>query len=209
MAQTFRQSVFCYKLFQGAFVVSLLFCQSSWGVLALSDLEGVVRLQAGLPVKMIPVCLSDCFSDHKNKNTFFMQARARVHVKGKFQFNNELKTQLDFLSSNAYEQSTSVKQNFKIYPTFSWLLNEDLELSFGRNIYENKFHQLVSINDYEPFFYTFDGMFLEYSTRILSVNFWGARLPGRWVGLKQIEEFEYGFGFFLDIESLSDYVENF
>ena len=133
----------------------------------------------------------------------------RFHIKGDFPLSNKLKTQVHFLSSNSYGQTLSFEESIRIYPSGNWLISEDLELRLGRNIYESKFHQIVSINDYEPFFYTFDGVFLEYSTEVLNVNFWSAYVPKRWIGADQIQEFKYGFGFFLDIESVSDYIDYF
>lgn len=133
----------------------------------------------------------------------------RADIKGEFYFSNEFQAKLLFLTANSYKKEWSLKESVKIYPSIKWLISEDLELRLGRNIYKNKFHQIVSLNDYEPYFYTFDGLFLEYSTKILNVNFWGASLPNRWVGTEQVQKFKYGFGFFLDIKSVSDYIDHF
>ena len=160
------------------------------------DIEGSFRIRAILP-------------QTQSGSPPSLLTLGQLHIKGDFQPSNKLKTQVHFLSSNSYGQILSFEESIRIYPSGNWLISEDLELRLGRNIYESQFHQIVSINDYEPFFYTFDGVFLEYSTEILNVNFWSAYLPKRWIGGDQVQEFKYGFGFFLDIESVSDYIDYF
>lgn len=191
---------YCKSYFQSqAIIFYFLFCfslQFTWNSFAEMDVEGSFRIRGMLSqiqVKKAPLSL----------------LQGRLHVKGEFQTSNKFKAKVHFLSSNSYKHTFSFEKFIKIYPNVSWLINEDLELKLGRINYKNKFHQIVSINDYEPFFYAFDGAFLEYNTDILNINFWGAHLPKRWVGIEQIQDFKYGFGFFLDIESVSDHIDYF
>ena len=65
------------------------------------------------------------------------------------------------------------------------------------------------MNPYEAFFYSFDGVFLEYDSSILNANVWSAYLPKRWIGLTQEQEFKYGLGFFLDIKFIENYIDSF
>ena len=145
----------------------------------------------------------------QNQSLHSFSTYSQLYLHGKFYSNNELKSQVHLIFSDLYGEVSSLTRPIRIYPSVSWLIHEDLELRLGRNTYENKFHQVVSLNSYEPFFYTFDGAFLEYSTDILNANFWIAYLPARWIEFQQIEEFKYGFGLFLDMESLSDYIDFF
>ena len=187
-----------YNLYQ-LFRYSTLFCfflLFSWNAFAIRDVDGSFRLRSVLHQ-----------FQGESSPPFFIQGR--LDIKGEFQLSNEFKTKIYLLSSNAYDNTWSVKESIKIYPSATWLINEDLELKLGRNIYNNKFHHIVSANDYEPFFYVFDGVFLEYSTKILNVNFWSASLPKRWIGSELVDEFKYGVGLFLDIESISDYIDYF
>ena len=192
---------FCYKLRYSivqsiAFSLFYLFFQFSWSAFAQGDLEGSFRVRTGL-------------SNNKTQYSFPFLTQARIHIKGEYHPSNDFKAQIHFLSSNSYKNNLSFEKFFKIYPSAMWLIGDNLELRLGRNTYENKFHQIVSLNDYEPFFHTFDGVFLEYSTKVVNVNLWGAYHPKRWIGLKQVQELKYGFGFFLDIRSISDYIESF
>ena len=198
-------------------LLSYLFFQCTWNGFAELDIDGSFRVRGVLA------------QIHSGKETSLL-TQGRLHIKGAFRPSNKLKTQVHFLSSNLYGETLSFEESFRVYPFGSWLINEDLELRLGRITYSNKFHQIVSINDYEPFFYTFDGVFLEYNTNIINVNVWGAYLPKmesvtEWdqrhnrsqkdyglesrEGETQIQQLEYGFGLFLDIESISDYINHF
>ena len=135
---------------------------------------------------------------------------SQLHLNSQFYPSNELKIQAHFLFPQWYENSTlSLDTSLAVYPSASWLIHEDAQLKLGRNLYSSPFHQVISLNPYEAFFYSFDGLFLEYNTKILNFNLWTAYLPKRWVGLKQEQEFKYGFGFFLDINFTENYIESF
>ncbi len=162
-------------------------------VIAKGDGQGSVRARLG-------------WLGPDNLSTAFL-LQGRLHLSGEFRFSNRFKSQAHFLAGNSYEGSLSFKKSLKIYPSISWLINEDLQLNIGRNLYESPFPQIVSLNDYEPFFYTFDGVFLEYSARLLNVNLWSAHLPDRWIAGKRIPELKYGFGFFVDVKSEMDYID--
>ena len=145
----------------------------------------------------------------------FLQAKSflaynQLHLNNKFHPSNDLKIQTHLLFPKFYgEHSTLLAPSFAIYPSTSWFINEDLQLKLGRNLYTNPFHQIVSLNPYEAFFYSFDGAFLEYNTQILNFNIWTAYLPKRWIGLKQEQEFKYGMGAFLDIKLTESYIDFF
>lgn len=196
-----KQFFFCYKIcFQNQFITFLLFfClffQCAWKSSAELDVNGSFRVRGVL-------------SQIQNEKAPLFLTHGRLHIDGEFHLSNKFKTQAHLLFSNSYEKTFSFEESIRIYPFVSWLINEDLELRLGRTTYENKFHQIVSVNDYEPFFYTFDGAFLEYSTNILNINFWGAYLPKKWVENAQNQDLKYGFGFFLYIKSVSDYIDYF
>ena len=162
--------------------------------LAKGNVEGSFRLRTTWPqIKAPPPLLT----------------QGRLKIKGEFQPSNETKTQVYLLASNFYGEDQSFEKSLQIYPSVRWLINKDLELKLGRNLYESHFHQIVSLNNYEPFFYVFDGVFLEYSTQKFNVNFWGAYPPKQWQGLEQVRNFRYGFGFFLDVKSASSYIDYF
>lgn len=165
--------------------------------LAKSDVEGSFLIRSSWPK-----------TQRQSLHSFLTYSQFYLH--GRFYSSNELKSQVHLIFSDFYGDSDPLLVSpVRIYPSVNWLIHESLELRLGRNTYENKFHQIVSLNVYEPFFYTFDGAFLEYSANILNVNFWMAHLPARWIKLQQIKEFKYGFGLFLDMESLSDYIDFF
>ena len=135
---------------------------------------------------------------------------SQLYLKGKFHPSNELKIQTHFLFSQFYGESPlSLERSIEIYPSASWLVHEDILLKLGRNLYDNPFPQIVSSNPYEAVFYSFDGVFLEYSTSILNLNIWSAHLPKKWEGLKQEQSFKYGLGFFLDIKLIENYIKSF
>ena len=217
-----KQVFFCYKsYFQSWFIVFFLFScfffQFTWNSFAELDINGSFRIRSVL-------------SQIQRKEESLFLTRGRLHIKGEFRPSNNFKSKIHFLSSNLYGTTLSFEESLRVYPSVSWLIDEDLELRLGRTTYESKFHQIVSINDYEPFFHTFDGVFLEYNTNIINVNVWGAYLPKigdvrgklqehnyiqknyglkKESGVGEIQAFRYGVGFFLDIESISDYIDHF
>lgn len=191
----FRDGFFFYKLCFFSFY-GLILCFFSWPGFAEKTGEASFRIRGGL-------------SQLQSESPSLFLTQGQFHLKGKFYPSNNWKAQIHLLASNNYHSDFSIKESFAVYPFVNWLISESLELRLGRNIYENQFSEIVSINDYEPFLYTFDGVFLEYSTQTLSVDFWGAYLPKRWVGLEQVQEFKIGLGFFLDIKSISGYIDHF
>ena len=192
----FSSYKFCFQKRYLIFLILWLSFYPAKSSFAEGDIEGSFRVRGVL-------------SQIQTKKEPLFLTLGRLHVKGEFRPSNEFKSQIHFLSSNSYGKTLSFEESIKIYPSASWLISEDLELSLGRILYENDFNEIVSINDYETFFYAFDGAFLEYSTKILNVNFWGAYLPKKKISTNPTEELKYGLGFFLDIESISDYINQF
>lgn len=195
---SFLRQIMCFirpfLIFLLFFSFSLVFHREAF---ADRDVEGSFRLRALYP-----------WTDQDPSSLIW---QGRFHVLGEFYPGNDLKAQVHFLSANpSYPLKNSAPEDFfAIYPSFNWLIGQDLELRLGRHKYDSPFHQIISSNDYQAFFYTFDGLFLEYSTQVLRVNFWGASLPKRWNGEERVQDFKYGFGFFLDIESVSDFIDHF
>ena len=132
--------VYCFFLF------SCFFFQFTWHSFSELDIDGSFRIRSAV-------------SQIQKKEETLLLTRGRLHIKGEIRPNNNFKSQIHFLSSNLYGEALSFEKSFRVYPSVSWLINEDLELRLGRTAYENNFHQIVSINDYEPFFHTFDGVF--------------------------------------------------
>lgn len=163
---------------------------------AQTDSQGSFRLRISLPE-----------IQNKPLNQFVTQGQ--LYLKGSYHPTNNWRGQVYSIISNPYKKKFSFKNTIGIYPSVQWLINENMDLKLGRIFYENKFPQIVSLNKYENFFYAFDGVFLDYNTKILNINLWGASLPRRWIGKSQIKEFKYGFGFFLDIKSISIYIDHF
>ena len=157
------------------------------------DIDGVLRIRSSV-------------SQNQIKEFSSLMTKGRLRLKGVFRPSNKFKTQIHFISYALYGTNLSFEKSLKIYPSVSWFLTENLEFKLGRNLYENKFRQIAAVNDYK---YSFDGFFLEYSTQVLDVNFWGAYLPETNWGFEAIPGLKYGFGFFLDIKSVSDYVDYF
>ena len=158
--------------------------------------EGSLRLRVSLPE-----------IQNQHFNPFLI--KGQLYFTGSYYPANNWKGQIHFISSNPYKKQLSLKNIMGIYPSIQWLISKNLDLKLGRIFYENKFPQIISLNKYEDFFYTFDGAFLDYNTKILNINFWGAALPKRWIGKNQLQEFKYGFGFFLDVKSISNYIDYF
>lgn len=175
-----------------SFCIFFLFLKESS---AEKSIEGSVRARA-------------VFLPETHDSTFFF--RGRINIKGEFYPSNKFKPQIHFTASNY--KDFNLRKAFKIYPSINWFITENLEFQLGRIFYQNRFHQIVSLNDYEPFSHTFDGMFLKYNTKNLDVSFWGAYLPylpSRDIGDFAVQKFRYGAGFFLDISALSNFIDYF
>ena len=175
-----------------------LFCLSSFfnQALAQTRSESAVRLRLSLP-------------QVESQDLDSLLIQGQFHFKGAYYFNNNWRWQTQIILSNPYQKKFSVKKTLKVYPSLQWFINESLDLKIGRIFYENKFPQIISLNRYESFLSSFDGFFLDYNTKILNINLWGAALPKRWIGKSQIQELKYGFGFFLDLKSISNYIDDF
>ena len=200
---------FNYKIrFLYTVILCVLFFQCVEEGFAKVDLDGSVRVRG---------VLSQAGSE------FLFLPQGRIYIKGEFRPSNRFTSKIHLLSSTSY--LSQIEQSFGIYPSINWFINEDLELKFGRIRYQNHFHQIVSLNDYESLFHTFDGFFLEYSTRVFhvnlwgslyspalleystssfNINFWGSRFPRRKIKTEPAQDLKYGLGFFLDIKSDSD-----
>ena len=181
----------CNILKKGPWILLIFFNPLSLGK---TDIEGSLLIRGLSP---------------KNFKSF--SNYSQLSLNGKFHPSNDLKIQTHFLFSQFYGTAPSPLKTtpIEIYPSASWFIHEDIQLKLGRNLYNNPFHQIVSSNPYEASFYSFDGIFLEYSTSILNANVWSAYLPKRWIGLKQEQELKYGAGIFLDIKFTESYIDSF
>jgi len=132
---------------------------------------------------------------------------SQLSLKNEFQPSNNLKTQIYFLSSQNYGQDPSLKKLVQFYPSASWLLRENIEIQTGRNFYKNQFSSF-SINSFESSWYSLDGFLLTYISSLVNFDFWSAYLPERWIAGERKREFNYGFGFFLNIDMDSFYIDS-
>ena len=135
-------------------------------------------------------------------------AGARLSVNTVFRPGNRLKIPVYALYSHSYGYEGANKKPLQIYPSAAWLPTEDLEFTVGRILYESKFHQIASLNDYGPFWNSFDGVFLKYSLDTVSIKLWTAFLPVE----QQLEPalgLKYGAGAFLDLKLMLSYVDEF
>ena len=134
---------------------------------------------------------------------------SQFYLKGEFQPSNKIKTEVHLLSSQNYGNENSSKgDQLQLYPSAQWLLSESIELLIGRNFYKR--HSIgFSRNSFESSWYSLDGMILSYSATVVDFDFWSAYLPERWVAGEKEREFDYGFGFFLNIDLDSFYIDSF
>ena len=132
---------------------------------------------------------------------------SQLYLKGEFQPSNQLKTKVHFLSSQNYGKSVSIKELVQFYPSARWLLSENIELQIGRNFYENS-SSSFSLNSFENSWYSLDGFILAYTSSTVDFDFWSAYLPERWIAGERKREFDYGFGFFLNIDMDSFYIDS-
>ena len=133
---------------------------------------------------------------------------SQLYLKGEFQSSNQLKSQIHFLSSQNYGETILTQELFQVFPSVHWLISESIELQIGRNFYENKSSHL-SKNSFERTWHSLDGLILGYTSSLLDFDLWSAYLPERWVAQETKKEFDYGFGFFLDIDMDSFYIDSF
>ena len=184
-------------IFRSVFsLLSLPLLLSPSQVFAKTALEGTFRLR------------SVASQAHK-KNGFSFFMRDRLYIEGEFRPDNKTAVGLGFSSSSTYGQKLSLAETVKIYPSGSLLLTEDMELKLGWNLYENKFPEIASVNNYEDFVYAFQGVFLEYSARFMNVSFWGGwppELPNLKLADSKVDQ-NFGFGFFLDLDLTVDFVD--
>ena len=109
------------------------------------------------------------------------------------------------LSSFNFGVKQPLGEIFRIYAFGRWLINENLRLLIGRTPYETSFHQFISSNEYEPYPYSFDGVFFSYGAKTVSLDLWGGYLPKRLVGDKEVQEgLNQGVGAVLDFKSVSE-----
>lgn len=139
-----------------------------------------------------------------SKTPWAFFSKQHLFLKKSYYHNNDVNSQIHMLLTKPYKKSISLQNSIQIYPSVNWLIHEDLEIKLGRIFFENAFPQIISINKHEDFYYSFDGVFLEYHTKVLNINFWGAFLP-KYSFQKQT----YGLGLFLDIDSVSEYINQF
>ena len=138
----------------------------------------------------------------KNFSTY-----SQLYLKSEFQPTNDFKAQIHFLSSQNYGEKLDVKELVQFYPSAGWLLSENIELQAGRNFYENN-SSSFSLNSFENSWYSLDGFILAYTSSIVDFDFWSAYLPERWTAGERKREFDYGFGFFLNIDMDSFYIDS-
>ena len=85
---------------------------------------------------------------------------------------------------------------------------QSLHVSVGRIPYETSFSSVLSSNEREPYPYVFDGVFASYDTNLISVDLFGASVPQPWKGVELVEGLKYGAGVFLDISSVSEFLNS-
>lgn len=177
---------------------------------AKTDLEGFLLIRSTTPQIL-----------DQNFESFF--GTSQFYLNGEFQPSNAIKTQVHFLltkhyESSIYKPSEEQAQNlswgeqaqiFYFYPSARWLIYDNIELKLGRNLYESQWDQFFSLNSYEPSWSSLDGVLLEYNTKRVDLDLWTAYLPKRWSGAKLIQDFKYGFGFFLGIDISENYMDSF
>ena len=133
---------------------------------------------------------------------------SQFYLMGEFQPSNKIKTQIHFLSSQNYGKQASIEELVQIYPSAQWLLSENIELLAGRNFYKSQSTNF-SLNSFESSWYSLDGLILAYTTSVVDFDLWSAYLPKRWIAGQREREFDYGFGFFLNIDMDSFYIDSF
>ena len=141
---------------------------------------------------------------------------SQFYLKGEFQPSNAIKSQIHFLLTKYYEKAIYNShsealslENLYFYPSAHWLIYDNMELKLGRNFYESSWDQFFSLNSYESSWSSLDGLLLEYNTQRVDLDLWTAYLPKRWDGGQQIQDFKYGFGFFLGIDISENYIDSF
>lgn len=183
--QLLTKTVFCFGL---AFSPLLLFADGSF-------VEGSFLLRNTGFQEESPVIKS--FSSY-----------SQFYLKGEFQSSNQLKAQIHLLSSQNYGKKPDIRELVQLYPSAQWLLSENIELFFGRNFYENH-STSFSRNSFESSWYSLDGVIFSYNTSVVDFDLWSAYLPERWMGGEKERELNYGFGFFLNIDLDSFYIDSF
>lgn len=183
--QLLRKAVFCFGL---AFSPLLLFADGSF-------VEGSFLLR------------NTGFQD-ESPDTKSFSSYSQFYLKGEFQSSNQLKAQIHLLSSQNYGKKPDIRELVQLYPSAQWLLSENIELFFGRNFYENH-STSFSRNSFESSWYSLDGVIFSYNTSVVDLDLWSAYLPERWMGSEKERELNYGFGFFLNIDLDSFYIDSF
>ena len=184
-----RRFPFTFK-FQNIFFLSCLFYFPAFGEI---DFSGFLRVR-GVGTEIQNNQNVD-FSTHHT-----VQLKASIHPSPTYQ------THFWLLSSSQFGEWGPLDEIFRIHAVGQWAITENLEFRIGRMPYETGFRQIISFNNYEDYPYAFEGAFLSYNTSLVNVDLWGAYVPKTWKGSKEISEFKYGAGIFLDIKSVSEYL---
>ena len=170
--------------------------------LAKTSLDGFLLIRLNSP-QILDQSFKSFFGSHQ------------FYLKGEFQPSNSIKTHIHFLLSKYYEdkfynfEEKSIPESFYFYPSAHWLIYDNIELKLGRNLYKSPWDQFFSLNPYEASWSSLDGLLLEYTTQRVDLDLWTAYLPKRWDGVQQIQDFKYGFGFFLGIDISENYIDSF
>ncbi len=106
------------------------------------------------------------------------------------------------------EDSKNPADFIKLYGFGKWFFTKELSLRMGRVPYETSFHQIMSSNFEEPYPYVFDGLFINYSSRLINLDAFGAYMPNPYIGATKQTSLKYGAGIFLDIYSVSEFLNH-
>ena len=154
------------------------------------DIEGFLRVR-GVSVQ-----------PHKLK-TGKLLTNQSFRLQGAIYPNPDFQAHFWLLSSFDFGARQPMGEIFRIYAFGRWLINENLRLLIGRAPYEAGFHQFISSNEYEPYPYSFDGVFFTYGAKTVSLDLWGGYMPKTGDGEAR-ESLNQGLGAFLDFKAVSE-----
>lgn len=109
-----------------------------------------------------------------------------------------------WLLSHAYFDKDP-QGSVRLYVLGKWFLNKELSLVMGRIPYESHFHEIISTNSIETYPYFLDGLFVNYSTRLIHLDIFGAYMPKQYIETQELPSLRYGTGVFLDLHSISEF----
>ena len=142
----------------------------------------------------------------QDSNQSSFSADQSFHLKGVIRPSETFETHF-WLLSHAFFDKNPVG-SVRIYGLGKWSFTKELSLRLGRVPYETRFHQIVSTNPMEDYPYFFDGLFVNYSTSLINADVFGAYIPKQYLGLQEFPRLKYGTGIFLNINSVSDFLNH-